>query len=199
MPVSVARPPTPPEPVKRVQDFTLYRLPPGFRGRSAPVVQLWWIVQSTLFGCSPQVMYGWRCFLLRLFGAKIGRHVLIRPGVRITYPWKLTIGDYVWIGDRTELYTLAPITVGSHVSISQDVAVITGTHDFRKPSFDISALPIAIEDECWVCAGAFIHQGVTLARGSVVGARAVVHRSTQPYSINVGSPAESVGTRKPTP
>lgn len=197
--MSVDPPPTQPQSAARVQDFTLYRLPPGFRGRSAAIVQLWWIVQSTLFGCSPQVLYGWRRFLLRLFGAKIGHHVLIRPGVRITYPWKLTIGDYAWIGDGTELYTLAPITIGSHVSISQDVAVITGTHDFRKPSFDISALPIVIEDECWVCAGAFVHQGVTLGRGSVIGARAVVHRSTAPYSINVGSPARSAGTRKPSP
>lgn len=182
--------------VDRVQDLALFRMPPGFRGRSAAVVQLWWIVQSTLFRLSPQALYGWRCFLLRLFGAKIGSKVLIRPGVKITYPWKLTIGDYVWVGDGTEFYTLAPITVGSHVAIAQDVAVITGTHDFRKCSFDISALPIVIEDECWLCAGGFIRQGVTLGRGSVIGARAIVHRSTKPYSINVGAPAKAVGDRR---
>jgi putative colanic acid biosynthesis acetyltransferase WcaF len=192
--VSAVQPP----PVQdRVQDLSIYRLPPGFRGRSAVIVQLWWIVQSTLFSWSPQVMYGWRRWLLRLFGAKIGAHVLIRPGVRVTYPWKLKIGDYVWVGDRTELYTLAPIEIGSHVSISQDVAIVTGSHDFRKTTFDIFAEPIKIEDECWLCAGSFIHQGVTVARGSVVGARAVVQRSTEPYSINAGAPSRAVGTRRP--
>jgi len=170
-------------------------MPEGFRGRSAVVVQLWWIVQATLFSWSPQVMYGWRVWLLRLFGAKIGRHVLIRPSVRITYPWKLTLGDYVWVGDRSELYTLAEIHVGSHVAMAQDVVVVTGSHRFRQTTFDIYAEPIRIEDECWLCAGAFIHQGLTLARGSIVGARAVVQASTEPYSINVGAPARSMGSR----
>jgi putative colanic acid biosynthesis acetyltransferase WcaF len=180
-----------------VQDLSAFRVPPGFRGRSVVIVQLWWIVQSTLFSWSPQVMYGWRVWLLRLFGAKIGHHVLIRPGARITYPWKLTIGDYVWAGDGTEFYTLAEIVIGSHVAIAQDVAIVTGSHKFRQTTFDIYAEPIRIEDQCWLCAGSFIHQGVTLGRGSVIGARAVVQKSTEPYSINAGFPARAVGTRKP--
>lgn len=189
--------PTPPIRTVRVQDLSIFRMPRGFRGRSAVVVQIWWIVQATLFSWSPQVLYGWRAWLLRLFGAKIGHHVLIRPGTRITYPWKLTVGDYVWVGDGTELYTLAEIHIGSHVAIAQDVAVITGSHRFRQPTFDIYAEPIRIEDECWLCAGAFIHQGVTIARGSVVGARAVVMATTEPYSINAGAPARAVGSRAP--
>ncbi len=82
-------PPAPSSETARVQDLAIFRVPPGFRGRSVIVVQLWWIIQSTLFSWSPQVLYGWRAWLLRLFGAKIGHHVLIRPGVRITYPWHL--------------------------------------------------------------------------------------------------------------
>lgn len=182
------------EPV--VQNLRDFRVPPGFRGRSAFVVQLWWIVQAVLFRPSPQFMYGWRASLLRLFGAKIGRGVKIRPGVKITYPWKLTVGDYVWVGDGTELYTLAEIRIGSHVALAQDIAVITGSHKFRELSFDIYAEPIVIEDECWLCAGAFIHQGVTLAQGSVVGARGVVQKDTAPFSINVGMPAKCVGFRR---
>jgi putative colanic acid biosynthesis acetyltransferase WcaF len=185
------------DPARRVQDLSIFRMPEGFRGRSAVTVQLWWIVQATLFSWSPQVLYGWRAWLLRLFGAKIGRKVLIRPGVRITYPWKLSVGDYVWIGDGSELYTLAEIHIGSHVAIAQDVAVVTGSHKFRQTTFDIYAEPIRIEDECWLCAGAFIHQGVTVARGSVIGARAVVQASTEPYSINAGAPARAVGSRAP--
>ena len=83
-----------------VQDLSLFRNPPGFRGRSAVVVQLWWLVQSTLFAWSPQFMFGWRAWLLRRFGAKIGKGVKLRPGVRVTYPWKLTIGDHCWFGER---------------------------------------------------------------------------------------------------
>jgi len=180
-----------------VQDLASFRNPKGFRGRSAVTVQLWWIIQSTLFRLSPQFMYPWRRFLLRLFGAKIGKGVLIRPGVKVTYPWKLTIGDYVWVGDGTELYTLAPITIGSHVAIAQDVAIITGSHRFRQMSFDIYALPIRIENECWLCAGSFVHQDVVVRRGSVIGARAVVQKSTEPFSVNAGFPARKVGDRSP--
>jgi len=184
------------EPV--AQDLAGFRVPAGFRGRSAFVVQLWWIAQGVLFRPTPQFMYGWRAFLLRRFGARIGRGVKIRPGVKVTYPWRLTVGDYVWIGDGTELYTLAEIRIGSHVALAQDVAVITGSHRFREPSFEIYAEPIVIEDECWLCAGAFIHPGVTLARGSIVGARAVVHENTAPLSVNVGMPAKRVGYRHET-
>ena len=87
------------------QNLNSFNQPTDFRGRSAIIVQLWWLVQATLFACSPQFMYGWRIFLLRLFGANIGKNVIIRPTVRVTYPWKLSIGDYAWVGDHAELYT----------------------------------------------------------------------------------------------
>ncbi len=96
-----------------------FKLPRHFRGRSAFVVQLWWFTQAFLFNLSPQFMYTWRVFLLRLFGAKIGKKVIIRPSVKITYPWKLEIGDYSWIGDNVELYTLGKIKIGCHSVISQ--------------------------------------------------------------------------------
>lgn len=77
-----------------------FSMPEGFRGRPLFVIQLWWIIQGTFFGLSPQFMYAWRVFLLRLFGAKIGKQVIIRPTVKVTYPWKVTVGDYSWIGDN---------------------------------------------------------------------------------------------------
>ncbi len=96
--------------------FTLnkFSIPVGFRGKSALCVQLWWCVQATLFALSPQFMYRWRAFLLRLFGAKVGQGVIIRPSVRITYPWKVAIGDYSWIGDDVVLYSLGEISIGSN-------------------------------------------------------------------------------------
>ena len=91
------------------QDLSKFKLPQNFRGRNAFTVQLWWLVQGTFFRMSPQFMYGFRRFLLRLFGAKIGKKVIIRPSVKITYPWKLSIGDSSWIGDDVDLYTLGNI------------------------------------------------------------------------------------------
>src|SRR5438105_4960330 len=103
----------------RCQDLSAFSLPAEFRGRPAWFVQLWWLVQSTLFRWSPQFMYGWRRLLLRLFGATIGRSVLVRPTARITYPWKIRIGDYSWIGDDVVLYSLGEIDIGAHVVVSQ--------------------------------------------------------------------------------
>lgn len=109
-----------------MQDLSGFKVPGGFRGGGAIKVQLWWAVQATLFRWSPQVMYRWRAFLLRMFGAKIGKNVVIRPSIKITYPWKLTLGDYAWVGDDAVLYTLGDITIGAHAVISQKVIYAPG-------------------------------------------------------------------------
>lgn len=180
-----------------VQDLSKFQTPSGFRGRSAVMVQLWWIVQATLFRASPQFLYGWRRFLLKLFGARIGEGVLVRPTARIVYPWKLTVGDHSWIGDFAEIYCLGPIVIGRNAVVSQYAYLCTGSHDIRAPGFDIFAKAIAVEDEAWVAAGAFVHPGVTIRRGSVVGARAVVTADTEPMGIYVGDPARKVSERRP--
>ncbi|MDD3149107.1 MAG: colanic acid biosynthesis acetyltransferase WcaF, partial [Candidatus Riflebacteria bacterium] len=102
-----------------MQNLDQFLLPANFRGRSSLIVQLWWLIQATLFRWSPQVCYRWRVFLLRLFGARIGKNVLVRPSATITYPWKLVIGDYSWIGDEVTLYTLGELEIGAHSVISQ--------------------------------------------------------------------------------
>lgn len=178
-----------------VQDLSRFETPDGFRGRSAAFVQLWWIVQATLFRASPQFLYGWRRFLLRAFGAKIGSGVIVRPTARIVYPWKLSIGNNSWIGDYAEIYCLGPITIGDNAVVSQYAYLCTGSHDVRAIGFDIFAKPINIEDEAWVAAGAFVHPGVTIAKGSVVGARAVVAADTEPFGVYVGHPARKVSER----
>jgi putative colanic acid biosynthesis acetyltransferase WcaF len=177
------------------QQLDQFRLPPTFRGRSAVVVQLWWIVQSTLFAWSPQFLYGWRRFLLRLFGAKIGKGVLIRPSAHITYPWKLTLGDYCWIGDWVELYTLGNIEIGAHAVISQRSYLCTGSHDFSKTTFDIYAKSIVIGEQAWVATDVFIAPGVTVGRGTVVGARSTVLNDLPPGKICYGNPAVPVKDR----
>ena len=179
----------------RYQRLGLFRVPDTFRGRSGFTVQLWWLVQSTLFGMSPQFMYGWRNFLLRQFGAKIGRGVIIRPTARVTYPWKLTIGDYAWIGDNVELYTLGEITIGNNAVVSQRSYLCTGSHDYTKSAFDIYALPVVIEDEAWVATDVYVAPGVTVGRGSVIGARSSVFSDMPSGMICIGNPAKSVKPR----
>ena len=130
-----------------------------------------------------------------MFGARIGRDVLVRPSVRITYPWKVSIGDRSWIGDYAELYSLGEIEIGSDSVVSQYAYLCTGSHDHRAIGFDIYAKPIRVEDEAWVSAGAFVGPGVTIGQGSVIAARSVVLSDTIPFKIYAGSPAVIRGDR----
>jgi putative colanic acid biosynthesis acetyltransferase WcaF len=177
------------------QDLRRFRLPERFRGRSAAQVQLWWLVESTLFRRSPQIFYGWRRFLLRLFGARIGRGVLIRPSVEITYPWKVSIGDYSWIGDHAVLYSLAEIHIGGHSVVSQGCYLCTGSHDPESTDFDIFALPIHVGSQCWLASDVFVAPGITVSDAAVVGARSSVFHDLPAAMICFGSPAHPVRRR----
>ena len=177
------------------QRLDSFKLPGGFRGRGGFVTQLWWIVQSIFFAMSPQFMYGWRRILLRVFGAKIGKGVIIRPSVKVTYPWKLSIGDYSWIGDDVILYTLGEIEVGNNSVISQRSYLCGASHDYDKPDFPIWAKKITIEDECWLATDVYVAPGITISRGTVVGARSSVFKDLPPGMVCVGSPAKPIKKR----
>jgi putative colanic acid biosynthesis acetyltransferase WcaF len=180
---------------QRIQDLKSFRLPPNFRGRPGWYVQLWWIVQATLFGWSPQILYGWRRFLLRLFGAKIGKGVIIRPTVQVTYPWKLSIGDYSWVGDYATLYTLGEIEIGDNACISQHCYLAAAGHDYTKPTFDMLDRKIVIEPEAWLATRVFVAPGLRVGRGAVVGACSVVLEDLPPMMICAGNPAKPLRPR----
>jgi putative colanic acid biosynthesis acetyltransferase WcaF len=165
------------------------------RGGAAWRAQLWWLFEALFVLPTPQYLFGWRRFALVLFGAKIGKRVLIRPGVRVTYPWNLTIGDYVWIGEKTTLYSVAEISIGSHSVVSQEAYICAGTHDYSDPTFRFVSAPITIGRECWVAARAFIGPGVDVGHAAVIGAGSVVTRSVDPETIVAGNPAKLVGRR----
>jgi putative colanic acid biosynthesis acetyltransferase WcaF len=141
-------------------------------------------------------MYSWRAWLLRLFGARIGRQTIIRPSVRIPYPWKLTIGDYSHIGDEVHLYTYGEIEIGDRVVVSQRSYICTGSHDYTSPTFDLFAKKIVIEAEAWVAMDVFVAPGVTIGRGAVVGARSSVFHDVPPGTISMGTPARVVRERR---
>lgn len=172
-----------------MQDLSRFRLPPGFRGRSALVVQLWWLVQALLFRPSPQFAYGWRRALLRLFGARVGRKVLLRPSVTVTYPWKVEIGDFAWIGDDVVLYSLGPIRIGAHSVVSQRSYLCTGDHDYRSETFDIRAHEIVVGSQVWIASDVFVAPGVRIGDQAVVGARSSVFGDLPPAMVSTGSPA----------
>lgn len=179
-----------------MQRLDLFRLPSGFRGRSGGWCQLWWIVQACLFATSPQFMYGWRRFLLRAFGAKIGHGVIVRPSVRVTYPWKLSIGDHAWVGDQVELYTLGEITIGAHAVVSQRSYLCTGSHDPHSRSFRIYSKPVVVEEGAWLATDVFVAPGVTIGRNALIGARSSVFSDAKPEFIYFGSPARPVRERR---
>jgi putative colanic acid biosynthesis acetyltransferase WcaF len=178
-----------------VQDLSSFEMPSNFRGRPAIVVQMWWLVQSTLFCLSPQFMYAWRRWLLCLFGAKIGQGVLIRSSARVTYPWKLTIGNYSWVGDDTVLYNLGKIEIGSNVAIAHRVYLCTGFHDYENPNFTIRESSITVEDEVWLPNDVFIGPGVRIGHGTVVGARSSVFHDLPPMMLCYGNPAKPIRSR----
>jgi len=182
----------------RYQDLSQFVLPANFRGRPSWWVQLWWITQTILFHTSPQAFYQWRVFLLRCFGAKIGKGVKIRPSASVVYPWKLSIGDYSWVGDEVVLYTLGQITIGSHTVVSQRSYLCAGSHDIKSVRFDITNEPIEVDDECWLASDVFVCPGVKIGSATVVGARSTVTHDLPPCVIAHGSPAKPVKPR-PSP
>jgi len=175
--------------------LNLHRVPDGFRGKSKLCVQLWWLVQAIFIGLSPQIFYGWRRFWLRSFGAQIGKKVLIRPSVKITYPWKVSIGDYSWIGDDVVLYSLGEIEIGSNTVISQKSYFCTGSHDYTKETFDIFAKKIKVGNSCWLATDVFVAPGITISDGAIVGARSSVFNDVDANTINVGSPSKMIKKR----
>lgn len=143
-----------------------------------------------------QTMVPWpsalRVVLLRAFGAKVGRGVVIRACVNVSFPWRLVVGDDVWIGEEVMILSLAPVQIGSNVCVSQRAFLCTGSHDHRKETFDLIVRGITLHDGCWVAAQSFVGPGVEVGRGSVISAGSVVMNSVPEMSLVKGNPAQVV-------
>lgn len=160
--------------------------PEGYdKGRPVLVQALWFATQNLVFGAwwCPK---GLRPRILRLFGAKVGSNVQIRHRVRVHWPWKLTIGSNVLVGEDVWLLNLEPIAIGSDVCLSQGAFLCTGSHRFDSPNFSFDNGPITIESGVWLAAQCLVLRGVTVGTGSIVGARAVV-RANVPAGSRVRS------------
>jgi len=158
---------------------------------------LWELVWAVCFRPTPRwCLNGWRCGLLRAFGAKIGRGVRIQGSAKVWQPWKLTIGDHSWIDGGVSLYSVDDITIGANAVVSDGTFLCTASHDIRSQSFELQTKPVVIGDCAWICARATVLPGVTIGEGSVVAAGALVTKDTEPWTVVGGNPAKAIGKRQ---
>jgi putative colanic acid biosynthesis acetyltransferase WcaF len=159
---------------------------------------IWGIAWVTLFRCSPRIFHGWRRFLLRCFGSKIGNNVRIYNSVEVYYPPNLILEDGVLIGPKTDIYCVAPITINKNSMVSQYSYLCAASHDYQKSNLPLIALPIKIGEGSWICAKAFIGPGVTIGDNSLVAAASVVIKDVPNNTIVGGNPARKIKD-KPKP
>ena len=154
-----------------------------------------WGVGRPLFRFSPRACFGWRRFVLRCFGAKIGANVNTYPSTWIYFPWNLTVGDWSALGEDTFIYNLGPVKLGQKVTISHRAQLCAGTHDYQQPDMPLIKSPIVVPDQAWICADAFIGPGVTVGEGAIIGARCVATKNVDPWAIMAGNPAKLIKKR----
>jgi putative colanic acid biosynthesis acetyltransferase WcaF len=171
--------------------LTAWRITRGDRLRR----MLWSFSWLLLGRASPNALHPWRRWLVRAFGAQVGKGVHIYPGARIWAPWNLRMENRSCLANGVGCYNVAPIEIGEDAVISQDVYLCTATHDYNDPAFPLLIAPITIEARAWVAAGAFLSPGIIIHRGAVVGARSVVTANVPAWSVVAGNPARVIKSR----
>jgi putative colanic acid biosynthesis acetyltransferase WcaF len=165
-------------------------------GRNRLIEALWFFLGLPILRCQLLPFSSVRSFLLRLFGAKVANRVVLKPGIRVKYPWLLSIGSHSWIGEDVWIDNLVPVTIGASVCISQGAFLCTGSHDWSDPSFGLLVKPILLEDGSWVGAKALICPGVKVERYGVATAGSVVTKDIPAFEIHSGNPARFHKKRK---
>ena len=161
-----------------------------------PVKRIFWYFFNLMFlknGWFP--FSGFKKFCLKLFGAKIGKGVVIKQNVNIKYPWKLEIGNYVWIGEGVWIDNLDKVSIGSNCCLSQGAFILCGNHDYTSSSFDLQTKAIKLEEGAWIGAKSIVCPGVTIGTHAVLTVGSVATKNLDPYAIYSGNPAQKVKER----
>ena len=160
------------------------------------IIQLLWYITNVLFMINPlNPMSSLKVFLLKIFGAKIGKGVVVKPGVNIKYPWKLRVGNHVWIGENVWIDNLDKVEIGNNSVLSQGAMLLCGNHNFTKSSFDLITKPIILEDGVWIGAKSIVTGGVICKSHSVLAVNSVASTNLEEYTIYRGNPAEKIKSR----
>lgn len=168
---------------------------PSFSLKNRIARLVWNFFYLLLFRYSPKPLHSWRSFVLRLFGAKIGKGVHVYPAVKIWAPWNLDLADGCGIANGVTLYTQDKITIGKQTVISQGSHICAGTHDYNTKGFVLITKPIHIGDHAWIATESFIHPGVNIGNGAVIGARSVVGKDMPEWMICAGNPCKPIKER----
>lgn len=157
---------------------------------------LWYVVNALLFDSWWFPFTNVKCTILRWFGAKVGRGVIVKPRVNIKYPWKLILGDHVWLGEGVWIDNLVPVRLGSNVCVSQGALLLTGNHDYKDPRFGLLLGEIELDDGVWIGARVVVCPGIRAAKGVVVTVNSVLTTAAEAWGIYQGNPAIRVRDRQ---
>lgn len=160
-----------------------------------PVKRIMWYFVNVAFLNSAFPVNGIKIFVLKLFGAKIGKGVVIKPYVNVKYPWKLHIGNYVWIGEKVWIDNLGLVVIGDNACISQGAMLLCGNHHYRKSTFDLIVGNITIDEGAWVGAQAVVCPGVKIGTHAVLTVNSVATHHLLPWGIYQGNPAQKIKDR----
>jgi putative colanic acid biosynthesis acetyltransferase WcaF len=168
----------------------------GFRRGRSRLAEILWILVAAVLVSSRIPGYWHRRLVIRAFGARIGKGVVIKPGVRIKFPWRLEIGDDSWIGEDVWIDNLAPVQIGADCCISQGVYICTGNHNWQLPTFNLVIKPVKIDNGGWIAARSIVGPGVTVGEGAVLALGSVATSDLAPWGIYQGVPAMLVKYRR---
>jgi len=177
-------------------DLSKYSNPEYNPGGGAIKRLIWYFVNAIFFRNSMNPSSGIKVFLLKLFGAKVGKGVVIKPSVNIKYPWRLTIGNYTWVGENVWIDNLTDIKIGNNCCLSQGAMLLTGNHNYKKTTFDLITQGITLEDGVWIGAFSVVAPGINCKSHSVLAVNSVAVSELSPYTIYQGNPAKEVRKRE---
>jgi putative colanic acid biosynthesis acetyltransferase WcaF len=175
----------------KLNDYTCGDYTPGNKLK----IGLWLLFSYVFFETKIPFPSSFKCKILRLFGAKLGKGVVIKPSVKIKYPWFLTIGSYSWIGEKVWIDNLVNVKIGTNCCLSQQAYILTGNHDFRDEKFSLITGEVELQEGVWVGAKAIVAPSVVLHINSVLCAGSLATKSLKENTVYIGVPAKERGER----